>query len=512
MHKTLAKKIHFLKNLLREVAWIIYTLNLKIPCFIPTCVIPAQARIHKTVVLLQIVLLNPRFRRDDTRGKQNKVSSVLMSIAINIVLSANNATYAASESHLANNLKPLTLNQAIEIALNQHPDILSSKFRIEASQEEVTQVQSKYFPQISGDAAGVYAKNNIVRAAAIGGITSPHIVKRVSYGIVVNQMITDFGRTSNLASAAKSGVDAKIAKSLSVREGVIFNVTQAYYNQLRAQEILKVVSETLRVRSSLFEKIQLLYQEKLKAEFDVSIAKQSVDEANLLILTAQNDWDDAQAELSQALGYGDLKCYSLTEKIDTKPYTSELDPLLKIAKQFNPELVTLKAEVLEKKFQYESAQAENYPTVNVIGYAGMNPVRQKLLMDSSYATAGVAVDVPIFTGGLITAKEKQKLFEMKALEKELIAKENQIMRDVRQAWNNVQSSYQNIGVLKELFLNNIKALELAQASYEFGLISIVDLIQEQLRKTQAEISFSTARYDYLVNCALLNLFLGNEKH
>lgn len=76
-------------------------------------------------------------------------------------------------------------------------------------------------------------------------------------------------------------------------------------------------------------------------------------------------------------------------------------------------------------------------------------------MNSNYTAAGITVDVPIFTGGRITAAEKQKYSEMKATEKDLTVKENRIVRDVRIAWNNVQSSYQNIEVLRELLLNNI---------------------------------------------------------
>ena len=429
-------------------------------------------------------------------------------LAIYIAFFANNVIYAEPESCPVNNSPPLTLNKAIEIALNQHPDILSSKFNVEAGEEGVAQVESRFLPQVYGAAAGVGARTN-TREGAIGGINPPHIVRRMSFGVRVDQLITDFGRTKNLSSAAQSAVEARIARSFSIRDRVIFNVIQAYYNQLLAQEILKVAYETFDVRNTLFEKIQLLYQEKLKAGFDVSIAKQSVDEAKLLILKAQNDLDDAQATLSQALGYGELKCFSLREKITIQPYTSKLDPLLKIAKQFNPDLVTLRAAVSEKQYQYESAQAEHYPTISASGYAGLNPYRQKSVMNSSDATGGVTLDVPFYTGGRITADERQKFFEMKVAENDLIAKENLIVRNVRQAWNNVQSSYQNINIVKELFLNNVKALELAQASYEYGLISIVDLIQEQLRKTQAEISFTTSRYDYLVNLALLNLLLGN---
>ena len=59
-----------------------YPLNVKIPCFTHTGVIPAQAGIHTIVVLLQLLLLDPRLRGDDTGGKQNKVFSYPMSISM----------------------------------------------------------------------------------------------------------------------------------------------------------------------------------------------------------------------------------------------------------------------------------------------------------------------------------------------------------------------------------------------------------------------------------------------
>lgn len=430
---------------------------------------------------------------------------ILGIVLLNLVLLAHSTANAAPDTP-----STLSLNQAIEIALKQHPDIHSSTFRVEASREQVTQAESYYYPQVYGEGAAVKPNKTFnTRLGAPGGITNPHIIKHLSYGIAASQLLTDFGRTRNLISAAESGVEAKIAGSLSIRDRVIFEVTRAYYIQLRTQEVLKVAQDTLKLRNTLFEKIQLLYQEKLKAGFDVSIARQSVDEAKLLVVKAQNDVDDAQAELSQAMGYGEIKLFSLIEKIVVKPYALELEPLLEEAKQFNPELASLRAMVEEKKFQYESAVSDNYPVINALGYAGENPVRSKSQMNANYAAAGVTVDVPIFTGGRITAAEKQKYSEMKAAENDLTAKENIIARDVRIAWNNVQSSYQNISVLKELVANNEKALELAQASYDVGLVSIVDLVQEQLRKTQADISFSTARYEYLINRALLNLLLGN---
>ncbi len=425
-----------------------------------------------------------------------------------IILMIGNVSYGAPCTH------SLTLQQAQEIALAQHPDILAAQHSVEASRQEVDSALSTYYPQVGGSAVGACTGKN-TRVTALGDpsnpLTNPLILKRGSVGLGVNQMLTDFGRTPSIVSAADSKVDARLAKSLSVRDRVRFDVTRAYYNTLLAEQIVKVATETLKVRLTLLEKIQLLAHEKLKAAFDVDIATQSVDDAKLLVLKAQNDLENARAELSQALGYGELMHFDLSHHITLIPPNETLHLAEETAKKQNPDLVSLRSELTEKKFKYEAAVAEHYPTVNAIGYAGQNPLRKKSELESSYAVVGVALDVPLYTGGRLTADARQKLSEMKTLEMDLRAKENRILRDVRIAWNSVQSSYQNIGVTKELFLNNVKALELAQASYDVGLISIVDLVQEQLNKTKAEISSLAAGYEYLVSYAFLNLLLGETK-
>ena len=88
-------------------------------------------------------------------------------------------------------------------------------------------------------------------------------------------------------------------------------------------------------------------------------------------------------------------------------------------------------------------------------------------------------------------------------------KENQLSRDVRQVWNNTQTAYRNIDVTAELYKTSAQALELTQARYELGKNSIVDLAQAQLNATQSAISAATARYDYLIQQALLNYTVGN---
>ncbi len=81
-------------------------------------------------------------------------------------------------------------------------------------------------------------------------------------------------------------------------------------------------------------------------------------------------------------------------------------------------------------------------------------------------------------------------------------------RDVRNAWLDLSTAYRRIGLTQELLEQANQALDLAQARYDLGLSSIVELSQAQLAKTNAEIQSLTARYDFQLENSVLRYQAG----
>lgn len=407
----------------------------------------------------------------------------------------------------AEEAKTLSLKEAQEIALKQHPEIMSSDYHAQASGQAVQEARSSYYPQANANAVRAFASNG-TRLAAAGGLNNPTVIDRGSYGIGVTQLITDFGRTNHQVDAAKGQAEAQAAKLLSTRDQVLFGVTSAYYNVLRAQKIVHVAKATQQTRQTFMEQVGSLHDAKMKSDLDVSIARQSVNEANLLALRAENELDNAQADLSQALGYATSQHFGVLDDVAPTPLADTLESLLQRAKDHNPELRVLEAQLRAAHQQAEAEASTHYPTLSAIGYAGENPMRDNSQLDAHYAAAGVTLSIPLFTGGKLSATQKRAEYQEKATEQDMQDKQNQIARDVRVIWNNVQTAYKNIAVSEDLRKTSKEALDLTQARYELGKSSIVDLAQAQLGQTQAEIAYSNATYDYLIQRALLECKLG----
>src|ERR1051326_6307200 len=101
----------------------------------------------------------------------------------------------------------LSLSEAEQIALRNHPRIGSANLLAQAAKAVVTESRSAYYPFVNGNFTSVGAEHNSTLAA--GAVQTSSLYSRVAAGVTVGQLITDFGRTANLAESAKLRASAQ---------------------------------------------------------------------------------------------------------------------------------------------------------------------------------------------------------------------------------------------------------------------------------------------------------------
>jgi outer membrane protein len=116
--------------------------------------------------------------------------------------------------------------------------------------------------------------------------------------------------------------------------------------------------------------------------------------------------------------------------------------------------------------------------------------------------------VPVFNGHLFKALQTEAELRAQAVSQTLKDLENRIQRDVQVAYLNATTAFQRIALTAELLDNARQSADLAQARYDIGLGSIVELSDAQLRVTAAQIANSSAEYDYQTERANLAFQMG----
>ncbi|MDB6122799.1 MAG: Outer rane efflux protein [Pedosphaera sp.] len=403
-------------------------------------------------------------------------------------------------------LKSLSLKEAQEIAIKNHPRITAAELKALASKQVVREVRSGFFPTVTANVTAVGTTEDNTRIAA-GGLNNPLILNRNAEGINVTQLITDFGRTANLVASSKLHARAEEESSLATRAQIMFQVDAAYFNALQAQSVLQVARQTVETRRLLFDLVNEMATNNLKSGLDVSFAKVSLEEGNLLLSKANNELQSAFANLSILLGHREQQNFQLIEESIVPNPKVDTSLLVEEALRNRPELARLRFETEAAGKQVKAEKALHYPTISAIGSAGIIPIHDPQLK-GDYAAAGVNLSIPIFDGMLFSAREKEARLKAKAIEENLRDEENNVIRDVRVAGLNLNFAGERVTLTAKLLESAAEAFDLAQARYKVGSSSIVELSQAQLSKTQAEIAQANAKFDYHLQKAILDYQTG----
>jgi outer membrane protein len=395
----------------------------------------------------------------------------------------------------------LSLKQAEALALQNNPQVSVARLTALASQQVTREVRSSLWPTATGDLTGVDSHANSRITA--GGLNNPIIYQRAAAGVMVSQLITDFGRTTNLVSSTNLAAKAEDQNAAATKEQILLAVDQAFYGALQAHAVLTVAQQTVSARQTVTDQVEALFKSKLRSELDFSFANVNLAQAKLLVLDAENNENGALATLSMILGYSKTQDFQLVEETTaiTSP-PSNVDDLISQAFATRPEILSL-------EFQEQSAQkfqtAERdllLPNIRAVGAVGDTPVRNPVL-SNWYGAVGVNVEIPLFNGFLYTARSREASLRAQAAHDRLLDLRNRISRDVRTGWLNANTAYERVSVTQQLLDQASLALDLAQTRYRLGLSSIVELSQAQLQQTQAQIGNAQAGYDYRLALAIL---------
>jgi outer membrane protein len=400
---------------------------------------------------------------------------------------------------------PLTLQDAEALAVKNHPRVLAAQNAASAMDQRVPEAKAAFYPVLSGDVTGSQA-NPLSRIGA-GALTDSRLFNRVGQGLTLTQLITDSGRTSNLVATSKLQAGASQQTYRATRYDILVNVNQAYFATLRAQATVKVAEKTVATRQTLLDQVTALYNNKLRSELDVSFVAVNVSQAKLLLLQAQDEVQEAFAELTRALGAQDSAIYQLAEEpLPPSPPGNPVD-LVKQALAARPELASLQLN-RDAAYRFENAEKDlSRPNVSLIGVGGVVPYINTTV-PKEYEGIAVDLQIPLFNGGLFRARRQEAHFRALEADQRLRDEADSIARDVRTAWSAASVAYQRLDVTAQLLRQATLALDLAEGRYDLGLSSIVELSQAQLNLTQAEIENLSAKYNYQSQYAALQYTFG----
>jgi outer membrane protein len=421
---------------------------------------------------------------------------------------SSDVSAAQAEAAISGKHPRLTRSDAEMLAIKNNPRVSVARLLALAQHQVVRETRAAELPSGTASISAEDAEN--ASRISAGSLTASRLFEHAGAGGGFTQLITDFGRTSNLLASSKLQEKAQNANALASVEDIVLATDQAYFNALQAYALLKVAQQNVSTRQTTETQVSELTKNKLKSTLDLSFADVNLSQAKLLLLDAQNNVDMTMAALDAVLGLDHKVTYDLVDSDDTlQAPPADADQLLQLAFQQRPDLQALTYSQ-QAAVKFSRAQRDQMlPSISAAGTVGSVPIRPAAYYLSNWwGGIGVNMNIPIFNGFLYSSQAKEASIRAQAASEQSRELRDRIVRDVRTAWLAADTAYQRVAVTAELLKEANLALQLAQTRYRLGLSSIVELSQAQFQQTDAAIGNTDAQYQYRLALATINYEIG----
>jgi len=388
----------------------------------------------------------------------------------------------------------MDLLEVFQVALANDAQYAAARAQAEAGREAVVQARAGLLPNVGLSANTTWNKNTF---SGTDRDYNSH-----GYGAELTQPVF---RWQNWVQYQQGQLQVGIteAQLQSARQDLALRASQAYFEVLKAQDVLGAVDSLKQAASEQLALSKKSFEVGTVTITDVHEAQSRYDLANAQQLAAANDLEVRRQALTQLIGRPPGELASLREgaKIEA-PRPADIAAWVSAAEDgaYGVQIQRLAAEIADR--EVERNRAAHLPTVDVVARyskadTGFSTTTGSAA-ESTSRSIGLELAVPLYAGGALSSRDREAASLRLRAEADLESARRSAALAARQAYLGVTSGMAQIGALEAAQVSSRSALEANKLGYEVGVRINIDVLNAQSQLSDAEQRLAAARYDTLV--------------
>ncbi len=418
---------------------------------------------------------------------------------------------------------PLSLLDALNVALQQNATILKAQNDLDASYGIVVQTRAIALPSLDATGKYKYNQHSAIEVLPFPGLDYAN--QNWNVGIQLVQSIYDGGKLTAAFRAARLTKEQALAQYQTTIQDTLLDARTAYYDVLLAQEQITVHEASVKLLQSEVDDQQSRYKAGTVPKFNVLRAEVQLANERPLLIQAQNSFRISKNNLTNRLGYTlprdvweDIPM-ELSDQLDAAPYQVDLPSAIANALEKRTELVALRKTQELQKLGIVNAKAGYKPTLQVFaGYEWFSPSfaivpeTPPLGLDQSFHgfDGGAQVSWDFFDGMLTHGKVVQAKANYERSKNDLVDESRQIEIQVRTAYSDIVEAQEVLDSQKTVTAEAEEALREAKARFDAGTGTQLDVLDAETSLTQARTTNAQALHDYDTARARLERAIGQD--
>ena len=403
--------------------------------------------------------------------------------------------------------QPLTIRQCIAIAKKNSSDIKNAQISEQIEELRVKNAQALYYPDLllnGGYSASKQIDFGFER-------------NNYSFGVTGRYTIWDHGQRNIGLLQARENKNLVGIQNDQVRQNLVFQVTQAYYEVLKAQELVKVDRQNLDRSRENRERVEAYVEAGIQIEADIATAQVREANSELALLNDQNQLDIALANLPRIMGLNPATRIRVVENKEPKNEVEivdiSLDEAINHAIKARPEFMVGKSNIKQTEYALRLTKLNRYPKLNAQYNHDFN--LDDYFDDSEdlghlrYWRFAATLDFPIFDGGVTKRRVDELELQLDRTREDLEDLKRSVALEVQQAYLNLIRAAKSVEISGAQVRDARLSLNVIRERFIQELAILIELLDAQTVFASALISQVRIFYDYQIARASLQKVLGD---
>ena len=407
---------------------------------------------------------------------------------------------------------PLTLDEALRLGMRFNLGAVGQTNQTLAAEGQRRVARSALLPSFNSALSEEFEQLNL-RALGVETNMFPRTARFNFFdarAIRLNQTVLDLVQLDNLHSAS-ANLRASMQSSRNARDLIVLAVGGSYLQLLSTRSQVAASAAQVKSSEAIYKQAADRFAAGLNARIDADRAQVQLQTEQQRLRSLQADFDTQKLRLARIIGLPLGQQFAPAEDYRFTPLTEfTLETALHQAYENRSDLQAAAAGVHAAEEGVKAAHAERLPRLNIaadVGAAGITPSHET----SGVFTVSGTLSVPLYEGGRIRGDIEQATAALQQRKAELDDLRGQVDQDVRQAFIDLASAADQVGVAQSNVKLAHETLTQSRDRFASGVADTVELVQAEQAVVQADNDAINAIFEHNLAKVSLARAMGNAE-
>ena len=413
-------------------------------------------------------------------------------------------------SEITKDQSRLTLEQCIDIALKNNPEIAKNTWNTKTAMAEKDIAQGRLWPEI-GVVGGYthYRDDRLITPRRPGGQDVLGFTDELlSGGVVLSMPLYTGGRLRNEVKATEQITRSTQYQLLRSKRELVFNVSNVFYSMLGQQAVIKSLIFSQKALEEHHKRVAELLNAQKAAKVDLLRTEVRLADIEQQLLRERNVLNIQHALLSNLLGINQQdKSLEIEGELIQVDFSTNIDQRITSAFKGRQDYRSLESRVNAQQKKLDIAKAKRLPEVSLYASYG-NQWDADSSQENEVGQVGISVMIPLFEGGRIGARVRREHSRLRAQKEALRKLQLQIRLELETSVSNIESTRARIDVTQKAVEQSKESLRIEREKYDYGKGAIVDVLDAQSAMLESQKNYYRALAEYNTALAQFRLAVG----